>query len=73
MAYEKTVWVEGGPPGISAEKLSKIEMGIKDAHDAQTAHLADIMPHKFEDNGVTYRWGFRTVNGSPQFIYEEVV
>lgn len=38
-----------------------------------TTHLADIMPHEFVDGGKTYRWGFRTFNGEPQMIYEEVV
>ena len=38
-----------------------------------TAHLADLMPHRFTDNIKTYRWGFRIVDGSPQFIYEEVI
>jgi len=28
MAYTKTAWVNGGAPGISAEKLNKIENGI---------------------------------------------
>lgn len=36
-------------------------------------HLKEMMPHKFVDGGKTYRWGFRTVNGEPQMIYEEVV
>lgn len=33
MAYTKTQWNPGGPPGISAENLNKIEQGIADAHD----------------------------------------
>lgn len=36
-------------------------------------HLEEIMPHKFFDNGKWYRWGFRTVDGEPEFIYEEVL
>lgn len=35
-------------------------------------HVINPMPHMFVDNGKTYRWGFRTLNGKPQFIYEEV-
>lgn len=31
MAYTKTVWVEGGPPGISADRMNNIEQGIADA------------------------------------------
>jgi hypothetical protein len=41
--------------------------------DILTTHLADLMPHRFTDNSKTYRWGFRIVDGSPQFIYEEVI
>lgn len=37
-----------------------------------TTHLDESMPHRFVDNGKKYRWGFRTVNGEPEFIYEEV-
>lgn len=36
------------------------------------SHVINPMPHMFVDNGKTYRWGFRTLNGKPQFIYEEV-
>lgn len=35
-------------------------------------HLKEPMPHMYVDNGKTYRWGFRTVNGEPQIISEEV-
>ncbi|MEK5330248.1 hypothetical protein [Lysinibacillus sp. FSL W8-0992] len=38
-----------------------------------TAHLEEIMPHKYFDNGKWYRWGFRTTGGEPEFIYEEVL
>lgn len=31
MPYEKTVWVPGGPPGLSATNLNKMEQGIYDA------------------------------------------
>ena len=46
---------------------------INEVNKQLTAHLQEIMPHKFLDNGVWYRWGFRTVDGEPEFIYEEVV
>lgn len=36
------------------------------------SHVINPMPHMFVDNGKTYRWGFRTLDGKPQFIYEEV-
>ena len=34
MAYVKTTWVEGGAPGISADKLNNIESGIEDNETA---------------------------------------
>jgi len=37
------------------------------------SHVINPMPHMFVDNGKTYRWGFRTLDGKPQFIYEEVI
>lgn len=41
MPYEKTVWVPGGPPGISAENLNKIEDGLDAVTDAAEMHAAD--------------------------------
>ena len=32
MAYQKTVFQSGGPPGISADELNKIGDGIEQAH-----------------------------------------
>lgn len=32
MSYSKTLWVEGKEPGISAERLNKIESGISNSH-----------------------------------------
>ncbi len=32
MPYDKTIWNPGGPPGISAENLNKIESGVEAAH-----------------------------------------
>ena len=46
---------------------------VKEVNDALIAHTAEIMPHKFFDNGKWYKWGFRTVNGEGEFIYEEVL
>lgn len=40
--------------------------------NASAVHSEELMPHTFVDNGVKYRWGFRTVNGEPQIITEEV-
>lgn len=53
--------------------LSQIEQSVTQVKTDLTTHLDEIMPHKFLDNGKWYRWGFRTVNGEPQMIYEEVV
>lgn len=52
--------------------LTKKSQAIGKVNNLVTTHLDDIMPHTFIDNGVRYRWGFRTVNGEPQMIYEEV-
>ena len=52
--------------GVTQQDLSAISNKL-------TEHLEEIMPHKFLDNGKWYRWGFRTVDGEPEFIYEEVV
>ncbi|MDM5250321.1 hypothetical protein [Lysinibacillus sp. G4S2] len=45
---------------------------INEVKNEMTGHVIDPMPHMFVDNGITYRWGFRTVKGEPQIIYEEV-
>lgn len=45
---------------------------INEVKNDMKSHLIDPMPHMFVDNGKTYRWGFRTLDGKPQFIYEEV-
>lgn len=39
MSYEPTIWNPGGPPGISAARLNKIEQGIADATDIAKAAL----------------------------------
>lgn len=51
---------------------AKIDKKLTPLNEAFTQHLGESMPHRFIDNGKTYRWGFRTVNGEPQMIYEEV-
>jgi hypothetical protein len=79
MAYNgKTNWQNNEI--VEAVDMNRIEQGISDAdvglgnvQSEVTAHKADSMPHKFVDGVTTYRWGFRTLNGQPQFIYEEVV
>lgn len=43
MAYTKTTWVEGNPPGISASNLNKIEQGIYDAHQQKVSKSGDTM------------------------------
>lgn len=39
MAYQKTIFNEGGAPGISAAEMNKIGQGIEDAHDAIDNHV----------------------------------
>lgn len=46
---------------------------INEVKNDMKSHVIDPMPHMFVDNGKTYRWGFRTVNGEPQIISEEVI
>ena len=52
--------------------LATLSQAIANVDNRVTTHLDDIMPHRFVDGSKTYRWGFRTVNGEPQMIYEEV-
>jgi len=63
----------GNLSGLETDVRTSIVAAINSLKAVIAAHLADTMPHRFIDNGKTYRWGFRTVNGEPQFIYEEVV
>ncbi|WP_019851526.1 hypothetical protein [Desulfitobacterium sp. PCE1] len=42
-------------------------------NNALVAHMAESMPHKFADSGVTYRYGWKVVSGELRFVYEEVV
>lgn len=53
--------------------LTGITQEVVDLQTQVTEHLEESMPHTFVDNGIKYRWGFRTLNGEPQFIYEEVM
>lgn len=46
---------------------------INEVKNDMKSHVIDPMPHMFVDNGKKYRWGFRTVNGEPQIISEEVI
>jgi len=39
--YEKTTYVEGSPPGISAARLNKNENKTKELDDWSKTHLAD--------------------------------
>lgn len=40
--------------------------------DTNEPHHKTLMPHQFTDGAKTFKWGFRTKAGQPQFIYEEV-
>ncbi|MEK5331569.1 hypothetical protein [Lysinibacillus sp. FSL W8-0992] len=53
--------------------LTTLSQAITAVDDKVTEHSEDIMPHKYMDGPKTYRWGFRTVGGEPEFIYEEVL
>ncbi|UED81091.1 hypothetical protein FH508_0004155 [Lysinibacillus sp. CD3-6] len=53
--------------------IADLQQQVDELETKVTAHLEEIMPHKFLDNGKWYRWGFRTVGGEPEFIYEEVL
>lgn len=55
------------------EKVAAISGATTEVQQQLTTHLTESMPHTFVDNGKTYRWGFRTVDGEPEFIYEEVL
>lgn len=46
---------------------------VKKVSDKIDTRLNEVMPLQFTDQGKTFRWGFRVVNGEPQIIYEEVV
>lgn len=58
---------------VLTSDLGTTNNNITSLDNKVTQHLADSMPHRFVDGGKTYRWGFRTFNSEPQFIYEEVV
>lgn len=62
------------PDGTYKKKHPETKASQVIAEDGSNleSHLAENMPHQFADAGKTYRWGFRTLNGQPQFIYEEV-
>lgn len=51
MAYTKTTWVDGGPPGISASNLNKIEQGIYEAHQQKVSKSGDTMTGELKLEG----------------------
>ena len=55
------------------QSITNLSQSVSNLKEEVTQHLAESMPHRFVDGEKTYRWGFRTLNGEPQFIYEEVV
>lgn len=61
-----------GPDAIEQD-IDNLLANDQELEEQIAEHLADSMPHQFVDGIKTYRWGFRTLNGQPQFIYEEVV
>ncbi|KNY24851.1 hypothetical protein [Pseudobacteroides cellulosolvens] len=58
MAYEKTIWTNGGTPSINATNLNKIEQGIHEIHSRPNAKLVvpqDIPVLNFSGKKVV--WG----------------
>lgn len=53
-------------------ELQEQNNSITDLQNSFNEHLIASMPHRFFDNGKWHRWGFRTVDGEPQIIFEEV-
>src|SRR5690625_3146362 len=62
MPYDRTTWVDGSEPAITAERLNKLEQGVEDAHAGHldddaigTSVLADgaVTAPKLADNAVT--------------------
>lgn len=54
------------------EAINQLNHNLEQVKQGFDNHKIDPMPHMYVDNGKTYRWGFRTLDGKPQFIYEEV-
>ena len=52
---------------------SKLSVDVQGTLDTVGSHLAETMPHKFTDNGVVYKYGWKVTSGELSFIYEEVV
>lgn len=50
MAYEKTTWVNDGPPALSATNLNKLETQYDEAKADLNAYLADYVPFKDRTN-----------------------
>src|SRR5699024_4885961 len=55
------------------QNVDNVQQDVTSVGESLTTHLAESMPHQFVDGLKKYRWGFRTLNGRPQFIYEEVL
>src|SRR5690625_1660283 len=62
MPYDRTTWVDGSEPAITAERLNKLEQGVEDAHAGHldddaigTSVLADgaVTASKLADEAVT--------------------
>jgi len=54
------------------QAINKVNKDVTGVKESLSNHLLSQMPHRFFDNGKWYRWGFRTENGDPQVICEEV-
>lgn len=74
VANTSVVTLKIDPTVILATKkdLDVLSNRVKKNEDDLDEHVAESMPHQFMDSEITYKWGFRTFNGQPQFIYKEV-
>ena len=55
--------------GVVKDSIPLIEDAVMEKVDE---HLLSAMPHRFNDNGTTYKWGLSVSNGILNFNYEEV-
>lgn len=66
-------YVNGGMILENSIPLIALNESVKTEIQKVAVHEVSEMPHKFTDNGVEYRYGWKAVGGSLQFIYEEVI
>ncbi len=72
----KTYWWEAPDTTLAAAKNHIDDASPHPGHALASdlaSHLAETMPHKFVDGGITYRWGLAVIDGVVNMVYEEVV